>query len=42
MVVHPENSKVLGVHIVAPCAADLIHRATLAVKFGQRWTTSSR
>ena len=34
MVIHPENSKVLGVHIVSPSAADLIHEATLAVKFG--------
>ena len=34
MVIHPENSKVLGVHIVSPYAADLIHEATLAVKFG--------
>lgn len=34
MVIHPENGKVLGVHIVAPNAADLIHEATLAVKFG--------
>jgi mercuric reductase len=34
MVVHPETSVVLGVHIVAPMAADLIHEATLAVKFG--------
>jgi len=34
MVVHPETSAVLGVHIVAPMAADLIHEATLAVKFG--------
>ena len=34
MVIHPENSKVLGVHIVSPHAADLIHEATLAVKFG--------
>lgn len=34
MVIHPENSKILGVHIVAPHAADLIHEATLAVKFG--------
>lgn len=34
MVIHPGNSKVLGVHIVAPNAADLIHEATLAVKFG--------
>lgn len=34
MVLHPRSSKVLGVHIVAPNAADLIHAATLAVKFG--------
>jgi mercuric reductase len=34
MVIHPENGKVLGVHIVSPHAADLIHEATLAVKFG--------
>ncbi len=32
MVVHPETAQVLGVHIVAPIAADLIHEATLAVK----------
>ncbi len=34
MVIHPRSSKVLGVHIVSPHAADLIHEATLAVKFG--------
>ena len=34
MNIHPENSKILGVHIVSPHAADLIHEATLAVKFG--------
>ena len=34
MVIHPENSTILGVHIVSPNAADLIHEATLAVKFG--------
>jgi mercuric reductase len=34
MVVHPRSGKILGVHIVAPHAADLIHEATLAVKFG--------
>ncbi len=34
MVIHPEDSRILGVHIVAPMAADLIHEATLAVKFG--------
>ncbi|MDA0263590.1 MAG: mercury(II) reductase [Chloroflexi bacterium] len=33
MVIDPSNSKVLGVHIVAPHAADLIHEATMAVKF---------
>ncbi|MBI2917340.1 MAG: mercury(II) reductase [Chloroflexi bacterium] len=34
MVIHPRSNKVLGVHIVSPHAADLIHAATLAVKFG--------
>jgi len=34
MVIHPENSTVLGVHMVAPFAAELIHEATIAVKFG--------
>ena len=34
MVIHPETAQVLGVHIVAPMAADLIHEATLAVKLG--------
>ncbi|MDR7435250.1 MAG: mercury(II) reductase [Armatimonadota bacterium] len=34
MVAHPQTGQVLGVHIVAPMAADLIHEATLAVKFG--------
>jgi len=34
MVIHPETARVLGVHIVAPMAADVIHEATLAVKFG--------
>ncbi|MBI4330680.1 MAG: mercury(II) reductase [Chloroflexi bacterium] len=34
MVIHPRNYKVLGVHIAAPFAADLIHEATIAVKFG--------
>lgn len=34
MVIHPRSFKILGVHIVAPNAADLIHEATLAVKFG--------
>ncbi|MBI4202998.1 MAG: mercury(II) reductase [Chloroflexi bacterium] len=34
MVIHPRSSKILGVHIVAPHAADLIHEAALAVKFG--------
>ncbi len=34
MVIHPETSVILGVHMVAPEAADLIHEATLAVKFG--------
>ena len=34
MVIDPENGTVLGVHIVSPHAADLIHEATMAVKFG--------
>lgn len=34
MVIHPQTTQVLGVHIVAPNAADLIHEAALAVKFG--------
>ena len=34
MVVHPRSSKILGMHIVAPHAADLIHEAVMAVKFG--------
>ncbi len=34
MAIHPETSQILGVHIVSPYAADLIHEATLAVKFG--------
>lgn len=34
MVIHPETSKILGVHMVMPDAADLIHEAVLAVKFG--------
>ncbi|MBI2165306.1 MAG: mercury(II) reductase [Chloroflexi bacterium] len=34
MVIHPRSSKVLGVHIVSPHAADLIHAAVFAVKYG--------
>ena len=34
MVIHPRSSKILGVHIVSPNAAELIHEAALAVKFG--------
>ena len=34
MVIHPRSSKILGVHIVSPHAADLIHEAAVAVKFG--------
>ena len=33
MVVHPQSGVIMGVHMVAPMAADLIHEATLAVKF---------
>ncbi|MBI4287454.1 MAG: mercury(II) reductase [Chloroflexi bacterium] len=34
MVIHPRSRKVLGVHIVAPHAADMIHAAVFAVKHG--------
>ncbi len=34
MLVHPQTAQILGVHMVAPGAADLIHEATLAVRFG--------
>lgn len=34
MAIHPQNRKVLGVHIVSPDAAELIHAATLAVRLG--------
>lgn len=34
MVIHHEKRTVRGVHICAPVAADMIHEATLAVKFG--------
>ena len=33
MVIYPETGVIAGVHMVAPMAADLIHEATLAVKF---------
>lgn len=33
MAIDPETQAVAGVHIVAPMAADLVHEATLAVKF---------
>ncbi|MBI2830201.1 MAG: FAD-dependent oxidoreductase, partial [Chloroflexi bacterium] len=33
MVIDPRTGVIVGVHIVAPGAADLIHEATLAVKF---------
>jgi mercuric reductase len=32
MVINPDTSVIVGVHIVAPLAADMIHEATLAVK----------
>jgi hypothetical protein len=34
MVILPKTGKILGVHLLASIAADLIHEATLAVKFG--------
>lgn len=33
MVINPENNVIVGVHMVSPMAADLIHEATLAIKF---------
>ncbi|MCH8909065.1 MAG: FAD-dependent oxidoreductase, partial [Candidatus Heimdallarchaeota archaeon] len=33
MVIHPETDVIAGVQIVSPMAADLIHEATLAVKY---------
>jgi mercuric reductase len=33
MVADRETDRVLGVHIVGPLAADIIHEATLAVRF---------
>lgn len=33
MGIHPETEVILGVHIVAPMAADLIHEAAIAVKY---------
>jgi mercuric reductase len=34
MVADRETDRVLGVHMVGPLAADTIHEATLAVRFG--------
>lgn len=34
MVAHHETGKVVGVHILAPHAAEMIHEATLVVRFG--------
>lgn len=34
MVIHHESGKIMGVHILSAEAADLIHEATVAVKFG--------
>lgn len=34
MTVHHETHKIVGVEMVAPLAADMIHEAVLAVKFG--------
>jgi mercuric reductase len=36
MVVHPQEGRVLGVHIVAPQAAEMVHEAALAVRLGLR------
>ncbi|MGB9694099.1 MAG: hypothetical protein ACPLYF_04580, partial [Fervidobacterium sp.] len=34
MVIDPNTLKIVGVHIVSLLAAEMIHEATLAVKFG--------
>lgn len=34
MVIDPNTLKVVGVHIVSALAGEMIHEATLAVKFG--------
>ena len=34
MVIARESHKILGVHLIAPRGADIIHEAALAVKFG--------
>lgn len=34
MVTHHETGKIMGVHILAPHAAEMIHEAALAVRFG--------
>ncbi|MDA8430064.1 MAG: mercury(II) reductase [Geobacteraceae bacterium] len=34
MVAHHETGKVMGVHILAPHAAEMIHEATMAIRFG--------
>lgn len=34
MVVDPKTLKIMGVHVVSPLAAEIIHEATLAIKFG--------
>jgi mercuric reductase len=34
MVVDPNTLKIVGVHVVSPLAGEIIHEATLAVKFG--------
>lgn len=34
MVVDPKTLKIMGVHVVSPLAGEIIHEATLAVKFG--------
>ncbi|MBI5574942.1 MAG: mercury(II) reductase [Deltaproteobacteria bacterium] len=34
MVAHHETGRVMGIHVLAPCASEIIHEATLAVKMG--------
>ena len=34
MVINPNSLKIVGVHIVSPLAAEMIHEATMAIKVG--------
>lgn len=34
MAINPKNGKIVGFHVVAPCAAEMIHEAALAIQHG--------